>query len=219
MSQTDKILAAVTGGDRETVRSLIEETPQLANVASHDGVSMVRLAVYYGQKEIAEILARSPEIELDIWDSSALGYFAAVEEALQGAGGDEALNAYSHDGYTPLQLACFFGHEEVAELLIARGADVRAVSKNPTAIQPIHAATAGNNLIIVRLLLDAEADPNAAQQNGFRPLHAAAQNENAPMVRLLLEYGADPSLADAREQTPRQLAEEIGDSEIIALLS
>ena len=36
MSQADKILVAVTGGDRETVRSLIEETPQLANVASHE---------------------------------------------------------------------------------------------------------------------------------------------------------------------------------------
>lgn len=212
------LLAAVTGGDRERVKVLVVESPQLANVQSRDGVPVARLAGYYGQKEIAEILIGSPEIKLDIWDGAALGRTAAVEEAIQWAG-DGVLNAYSRDGYTPLQLACFFGHEEVANQLVSRGANVNAISRNPMVIQPIHAATAGNHLGIVRLLLEAGADPNAVQQDGFRPLHAAAQNGNAAMVRLLLEHGADPTFPDAKGQQPRDLAEEFGYPEVSALFS
>lgn len=218
VGRANGMLAAVTGGDRERVKAMVDEEPHLANVRSRDGVSVTRLAVYYGQREIADILTHSSDIELDIWDGAALGRLAAVEEDLHWAG-DDALNAYSRDGYTPLQLACFFGHEQVAAHLINAGANVNAASRNSMVIQPIHAATAGNHLSIVRLLLQSGADPNAVQQDSFRPLHSAAQNGNLAMARLLLEHGADPTLPDAKGQLPRELAEETENPQLIALLS
>jgi hypothetical protein len=212
-----EMLAAVTAGDRERVAALLDEDAQLANTLSLDGVPVARLAVYYNQKEIAEALAGSPAVELEIWDGAALGRLALVEE-LHGGWGDFILNEYSRDGYTPLQLACFFGREDVARYLAAKGADVQAVAKNGMAIQPLHAAVAGDHLSIARLLLEAGADANAVQQDSFRPLHGAAQNGNAEMVRLLLEHGADPALTDGQGRSARDLAEEGGYAEVAALL-
>jgi hypothetical protein len=212
-----EMLAAVTAGDRERVNTLLADDPQLANATSLDGVPVARLAVYYNQREIAEVLAASPACELEIWDAAALGRLARVEELHRDAG-DTILNEFSRDGYTPLQLAAFFGHEDVARYLIAKGADVSAMAKNAMAIQPLHAAVAGNHQTIAALLLAAGVDPNAVQQDSFRPLHGAAQNGNADMVRLLLEHGADPALADGQGRAARALAEEGGYAEVAALL-
>lgn len=217
VSQANSLVAAVTGGDRERVRELLAENPPLANALSRDGVPVVRLATYYGQDVIAAMLADSESVELEIWDGVVLGRAATVEEIHQGWG-DFILNEYSRDGYTPLQLACFFGQEEIARYLVEKGANVNAVSRNAMAVQPLHSAVAGGHTAIVARLLAAGADPNAAQQDGFRPLHAAAQNGNAEIVDLLLAHGADPALTDEEGRRPVQLAEDKGFSEVAALL-
>lgn len=218
VTQANAFIAAVTGGDQERVRSLLEEAPQLANAVSRDGVPAVRLAVYYGHKRIAEMLFDSPNIEPKIWDGAALGRQEVVEKA-HARWGDLILNDYSRDGYTPLQLACFFGHEKVARYLVEKGAAVNAVSQNAMAIQPLHAAAAGEHLGIVRVLLEAGADANGIQEGGFRPLHTAAQNGSIELAHLLLEHGADVSLTDHQNRLPRDLVAEGGNVDLIALLS
>jgi hypothetical protein len=217
VTRAHALIAALSSGDRERVAGLLAEDPQLANTVSSDGVPVVRLATYYGQAAIADMLLAAPGIELEIWDGAALGRVALVEEIHQDAG-DYILNEYSRDGYTPLQLACFFGREDAARYLIEKGANLSAVSQNPMMIQPLHAAAAGNHTTIVALLLEAGADPNADQQDGFRPLHSAAQNGNAEIVRLLLARGAEPTAVDGQRRTPRALAEEEGHAEVAALL-
>ncbi len=218
VAQANAFIAAVTGGDQERVRSLLEEAPQLANATSRDGVPAVRLAVYYGHKRIAETLFDLPGIEPEIWDSAAVGREERVEQAHAGWG-DSILDEYSRDGYTPLQLACFFGHEKVARYLVEKGVEVNAVSQNAMAIQPLHAAAAGNHLGIVKLLLEAGADANGPQGGGFRPLHTAAQNGSVELARLLLKHGADISLADHQDRLPRDLVAEGDNADLIALLS
>jgi hypothetical protein len=217
VGRAGEMIAAVTGGDREGVAALLAGDGQLANATSRDGVPAARLAVYYGQSAIAEALAGAPDVELEIWDGAALGRLPLVREMHEGWG-DFILNEYSRDGYTPLQLAAFFGHEDAARYLIEKGADVSAVAKNAMAVQALHAAAAGDHLGIARLLLEAGAYPNVAQQDSFRPLHAAAQNGNADMARLLLAHGADPALTDDQGRAPRALAEEAGHAEVAALL-
>lgn len=217
VAQANALLAAVTAGDRQRVADMIAERADLAAVTSPDGVPVARLAVYYGQIGIATLLADALGDELEIWDGAALGRLAAVRAAHEGWG-EFILNEYSRDGYTPLQLACFFGHEDVARYLAGNGAQIDAVSKNAMAIQPLHAAAAGNHTAIVQLLLEAGADANAVQQDSFRPLHAAAQNGSAELARLLLAHGADPNLTDALGRAPRDLAAEGGYDEVAALL-
>ena len=57
---------------------------------------------------------------------------------------------------------------------------------------PIHSAAAnGGSVEIVRMLLDAGADVNARQPEGFRAIDAARQEGNEELERLLLERGAE----------------------------
>src|SRR5437588_647580 len=97
------------------------------------GESAAFAAVRSGDK--AAILARGPAI--DIFETAALPGQAERGAALLAAGPALA-RAYSGDGFTPLHLAAFFGHEAMAHLLLARGADANAVSRNPMALRPLH---------------------------------------------------------------------------------
>ncbi|MEX0673447.1 MAG: ankyrin repeat domain-containing protein, partial [Gaiellaceae bacterium] len=136
-------------------------------------------ALYEGRNEDVEKLRRP---DLDLFEAAALGDASRLRALLDG--GAEP-SAYAPDGYTPLQLAAFFGHREAAELLIDRGADLTAVSKNEQETYALQAAVAGNHTEIARLLLDAGAPPTA------RNLASARQNGNEELERLLLERGAE----------------------------
>ena len=76
-------------------------------------------AVYEGNQARAdELLAAGPE--LDVFEAAAVGKTDRLRELLDE---DPALaNAWATDGFQPLGLACFFGHVEVARLLVERGA-------------------------------------------------------------------------------------------------
>jgi uncharacterized protein len=145
-------------------------------------------ALYRGDREV--VAAKLAEgLELTIFEAAAVGALDRVHELLLLEGG--FVDLWSPDGFTALHLAAFFGHDEVAEELIRRGADVSAVSRNPLQVQAIHSAAAGNHTDVVRTLLAHDADPNARQEGGFTPIHAAAQNGNDELFDLLVSRGAD----------------------------
>ncbi len=107
------------------------------------------------------------------------------------------VNAFGDDGFHPLGLACFFGHVEAARLLLERGAEVDALSRNER-IQTaaIHAAAASERTDesvryeLVKLVLDHGADPDLPQGGGFRAIDAARQNGDKQVEELLLGRGA-----------------------------
>jgi uncharacterized protein len=123
----------------------------------------------------------------------------------------EPVDGGTPDGFTPLQLAAYFGAARVAALLLSRGAAVAAVADNPMRIQALHAAAAGRHLEIATALLAAGADPNARQRGGYTPLMAAAGNGDTALAHALLAAGADPAGAVdvAREHGHTALADEL----------
>jgi ankyrin repeat protein len=170
---------------------MLKAEPALAGARDAKSVSMVLLALYHQQREVAEALvAANPP--LDVFDAAALGRLDRLRELL--AGDRNAANAWSTDGFFPLGLACFFRQPEAVRVLLEAGADARATARNPMRVTGLHAAAAARSTAIARLLLDHGADVNARQQAAYTALHAAAQHGDVELVDLLLSRGADPSL-------------------------
>lgn len=70
-------------------------------------------------------------------------------------------------------------------------------------LTPLYMAVCGQDLEIVRLLLDAGAAINAPNPTTLlTPLHAAMIKASTPITALLLERGADPQAPDRFGRTP-----------------
>ena len=73
-------------------------------------------------------------------------------------------NARGVDGDSALHLACLYGHEQLVDLLLARGADVNA--KDDSGSTPLHDASASGYESIVRTLLAKGAAVCVADEDG-----------------------------------------------------
>jgi uncharacterized protein len=174
-------------------------------------------ALYHGRRDEAERLLSEIGAEaLTIHEAAAMGVPARVEQLL--AQDASALNSFAADGFQPLPLAAFFGQRATAELLLQRGGEVNTASRNPQAVNALHAALSSPDPEFARSLIAAGADVNAQQASGVTPLHEAAYNGYVELTRLLLEHGADPSARDAQGKTPLDYAREHGHTAVVQML-
>jgi len=214
VAQGRALAAAVQEGRRKQVQATLAEEPRLADAVNQQGLSLVLAARYRGHDAIVSDLIEAGA-DLDIFDAAAIGRLDVVQEYIEAWA--RWVNEHGRDGFTPLQLACYFGQEEVALWLLEHGADVDAIAQNAQRIRPLHAAAAGKgSLDLLRALLERGADPNARQSGGFTALHTAADRGDVEMARLLLEYGADLAVEDDEGRTPPDLAREKGQEAFVA---
>jgi ankyrin repeat protein len=207
---------AITAGDLERVKALISAEPRLVDAKSDAGSSAILTAVYHGRKDIANLLV-ARGATLTLFEAAAAGEVERAERLLDADA--SAIHAYSADGWTPLHLAAFFGHHRLAELLLDRGADPRAVSHNANANTPLHASLAGGHVLTAGLLLGRGADVNAADGEGWRPLHIAAAGQ-APLdlLKALIAQGADVRATNGAGHTARDVAVRQNRAEAAAFL-
>jgi ankyrin repeat protein len=128
------------------------------------------------------------------------------------------VHSHTRDGWTPLHLATHFGHGQVAEALLACGADVHVRATNDLGTTPLLWAVMGQDVVAVTLLLDHGADVNVTTTAGSTPLHKAAVLGNVALVRLLLARGAYVNARNSGGQTPLTHALFKGHTEVVALL-
>ena len=199
----------------ENIISLLTKKPALATQLTSRQVSPLLLACYYKKFEIAKAIAGFLP-QLSIFDACSVGKFDEV--TLQIFNRPDLINQYSIDGFTPLGLAAYFNHEDIARFLVLKGANVNLASKNDYHIFPIHSAVANNNFSVSKILLNAGAYPNVCQKNGFAPLHIAAELGNIELIIALLEHGAEVTLKTRSGKLPACLAAEKGFTKIAEIL-
>jgi len=215
MSELNSFHNQIREGDLAGVRASLARDPSLLDATSESGQNAFLIANYYRRPEIAEyLLSLGPK--LDLFSACAAGRLNAVTDAIDRDA--SLLNAHSGDGWTPLHLAAFFGHPELVNALLDRGAGVNARSTNSMKNTPLHAAVAGGKVELVRLLLERGADANAVQEGGWTALHAAAQSGNREIVELLLAHGAHVNARAQNNQAPLDLALTRGHQDIARLL-
>ncbi len=216
MPSSSDLIAAIKSNEPGRATEILQLDPSLAGARDENGVSAVMNARYRGQMDVVELLLACG-VELDIFEAATLGKQARLEELTDRD--PRLVNAWSPDGFTPLHLACFFGQEGCAALLLERGAEPAVAAQNPMRVQPLHSAAAGRQLGIVRMLLERAAPVNARQHLGWTALHEAANQGNREMAETLLRYGADPSLGNDEGKTSADIADERGHTELVRLFA
>ena len=214
MSQ--QFLKLIQRGATAEIADAVAADPGLILWRDAQGVSALMWSIYSGQDLVRDFLLVEMERtndELDIFEASSIGRLAVIESLL--ADTPQLVGEYSPDGWTPLHLAAAFGTPEAVKLLLDYRAPVDAVSRNPQANQPLHAALAlGRNPETVRLLLNAHADPNARQTAGFTALFSAAAANRRDLAEILIARGADPARQSDLGQTAAGFARERGHNEL-----
>jgi ankyrin repeat protein len=252
---------AITNGDVNEVRRLLDADPRLVNVGNAAGASPLHRAAGRGEHDlVALLLDRGADvhavlsatrgvsgglwtdlqaIDLALWTGRRPADSRVVQLLLdRGATHDLAVSAGRDDadrvrrildadprrieetrpsGRRPLSAAIESGHDEIADLLLERGADPNW--PEPTAPQgrSLQVAAITGNLTMVKRLLAHGADPNAVVDSSGSPVSAAA----TPEIRALLEaHGGlrDPYDADwaERDEDVRRVANDPREAHRIA---
>jgi ankyrin repeat protein len=201
--------------DFNGVRKALDAAPELLVEPVEGAPSAILLAAYHGQIDVAHLL-RDRKGSLDLHEAATLGDLHEIESNLH-AGAEMA--AFSDDGFFPLGYAAFFGHIDAVRLLIERGADLEQVSRNPLGVTALHAALANGHKEIARALLERGASVHAVQAGeGWTPLHYCAYSGDRETAEAILSRAPVLDAINHDGQTPAQLAEERGFTDLAEIL-
>jgi ankyrin repeat protein len=118
------------------------------------------------------------------------------------------INATDHGSNTALYYAAGGGYEEVAALLLDKGA--QANTRDDEGITPLMRACCDGNLGVLKMLVQHTQGQGLddGDEYGLTGLHYASYEGREEVVRFLLLARADPTIRDYDGRTPRAHAEE-----------
>jgi ankyrin repeat protein len=125
---------------------------------------------------------------------------------------------------SPLMTAAMYGKTEVIRALLRSHARVDqrdasgATALLKTSYPPVKGVPLGDLSRAAGALLDGHADPNAADENGWRPVIGAAAACNRKLVAILLKAGADARKENAAGASALRYALLCKDAKISTML-
>ncbi|KAG0548170.1 hypothetical protein BDA96_01G143600 [Sorghum bicolor] len=184
-----------------------EERALLADVC-FDGLGPLQVVARMGRLDVVRYLVE--DLGFDVNHGSAqFGLTALSSAALDGRLDtvryllDNGANPNLQDelGQVPLHCAAKYGHAEVTELLLSRGASVDLTYFHAT---PLHIAAVYGKASVMKILLEHHADPNMVSEVLGTPLvatlHATTEGLeeciSLKCVKVLVEAGADVNSTD-----------------------
>jgi ankyrin repeat protein len=231
--------AAAYANQPQVAALLIEKGAALDAEAHGAGGTPLVAALFWGHREVADLLGRHSAAPGNLRVAAGLGIPELVDACFNPDGTltPEACAARGfyrpHSGFPDWQpstdpqevldealvWACKSGRLAVLERLVSAGARLNA---DPYRGTPLIWAAVCNRAATVAWLLDHGANINQkatfgglTHGQGVTALHMAAQNGHMPVVKLLVERGADRSIEDDLYQsTPESAAGYFGRNEV-----
>lgn len=139
-----------------------------------------------------------------VYDAVVSGDIDLVRKRVRDGG--EVNWAPTESGFGALHEAVFHGRRDIAELLLAHGADANAQGVYGDA--PLHDV---RDPVLARMLLDSGARTDLQSNTLGTPLHAAVMHREPALVELIIEYGARVEALDVNDSTPLHHAAGLGD--------
>ncbi|GLA98226.1 hypothetical protein AtubIFM57143_006165 [Aspergillus tubingensis] len=193
-SQAALIYKAVRAGqDKDVIRLLMEAgCNPLAKVSGL--MTSLELALIRNDRAmVLQLLERVGPNTPSLAEYSEGLFWLAYEGCIEGVrkvlkeAGDGTLEGKTF-GMAALHIAARSGREEVLQFLLERGSNPNARSSdNKTPL--IYACTRGEQVGVVKRLLDAGANPDLVSDRGFSALHCAIESKSDDLVQLLLKQG------------------------------
>jgi ankyrin repeat protein len=126
------------------------------------------------------------------------------------------VKAIDEGGNNALIYTVRYGHQELTELLIARGANVNAKGRKDWT--PLMVAAGRGDNAMVKSLISRGADVNARNTYGTTPMIMAAASGDCETAKLLIKKGADMETKDLNGDSPLSVAIKEGNGEVASLL-
>ena len=185
-------LHIATSNNQSLVIKCLVEAHADVNVIDNQGWTPLMIAAQEGYQDIANLLIK---LGANVDTSSEIGWTALhiaafynsspVAKCLLMAHADiDAVDTY---GTTPLMLSASEGHEDIADLLIQHNALIDI--SNGIGLGAFHIAVLSKTPAI-KIMLEAEADVNDADEYGSTPLMVAAQEGHMDVADLLIQHNA-----------------------------
>lgn len=195
----ETLYSAARAGSLERIQELIRKfwgftggQANFINTPASDGSLALHLAAFYGHHEVVQLLLEKK----------------AQVDALDGA------------GRQAIHWAAKGGHTLVLNVLLNKNVSINA--KDTYGRTPLHYATYNGLKVMTQFLLGKGADVNsqAEGEDNTTPLHEAVMNERTTIVSDLTKIRSlDVNLVDSRRHSAIYYAAQIGNSQILALLT